>query len=99
MEEQRKSESSPPAPPLVLVAAAPQQPVEDAALFQGSEVVDVLCDDGDVAGLAETRTLAAAVVVIGERAEQRVVLVGGEVVPVGRGVVVMGGVRPRSRSC
>lgn len=77
----------------VLVAAFLQQLVEDAALFQGSEVVDVLSDDGDVADPASTRPLAA-VLVVGQRAEQRVVLVGGEVVP-GEGGR---GVRPRLRS-
>lgn len=75
-------DSTQPHPSLVLVASVLQQLVEDAALFQGSEVVDVLGDDGDVAGLAATRP-PAAVLVVGQRAQQRVVLVGGEVVPAG----------------
>lgn len=68
-----------PPPSLVLVASVLQQLVEDAALFQGSEVVDVLSDDGDVAAARPP----AAVLVVGQRAQQRVVLVGGEVVPAG----------------
>lgn len=80
MKEQRKSGTSPLLLPLVLVAALLQQLVEDATLLQGSEVVDVLRDDGNVAALASTRHLAG-LLIVGQRAEQRVVLVGGEVVP------------------
>lgn len=93
MKKQKRSGSFTHFPPLVPVAAVPKQPVEDAALFQGSEVIDVLCNNGDVAGLAMTRPLAA-VLVVRQCAEQRVVLVGGEVVP-GR---LRGGVRPHSPS-
>lgn len=79
--------STQPPPFLVLVAPLLQQLVEDAALFQGSEVIDVLGDDGHVTGLAVTRPpaaarpLGAAVLVVGQRAQQRVVFVGGEVIP------------------
>lgn len=65
-------------PPLVSVAAVFQQLVEDAVLFQGSEVGDVFCDDRDVAGVTKTRPL-----IIGQRAEQGIIFVCGKVVPVG----------------
>lgn len=62
-------------PRLVLV---PQQLVQDAGLFQHSELGDVLCEDGDV---AMATGLAVAIIAVRQRAEERVVLVGGEVVP------------------
>lgn len=57
---------------------APQQLVQDAGLFQDSEVGDVLADDGDVLAL---RLLAFVVVAVAQRAQQGVVLVCGEVIP------------------
>lgn len=55
-----------------------QQPVQDAALPQRLELRRVLTDDGDAPALPRSRQVALAV---GQRAQQAVVLIGGEVVP------------------
>lgn len=67
---------------LVLAAGAPvfQQLVEDAALLQRSQVGDVLGDHRHVLAAA-ARPGALVLVAVGQRAQEGVVLVGGEVIP------------------
>lgn len=66
---------------LVLTAGASvlQQLVEDAGLLQRSEVGDVLCDNRDV--LAVIHFVTFVFVAVGQRAEEGVVLIRGEVIP------------------
>lgn len=56
-----------------------QQLVEDAGLFERSEVGDVLRDDRDV--LAVIRLVAFVFVAVGQRTQEGVVLICGEVIP------------------
>lgn len=66
---------------LVLAAGASvlQQLVEDAGLLQRSEVGDILCDNRDV--LAVIHLAAFVLVAVGQRAQEGVVLIRGEVIP------------------
>lgn len=59
-------------------ASVLQQLVEDAGLFERSEVWDVLCDNWDVFSLISL--VAFIVVAVRQRAQEAVVLVRGEVI-------------------
>lgn len=71
-------------PSVVLAAASSllQQLLEDAGLFQRSQVRDVLRDDRDL--FATMLLVAVAFLAVRERAQESVVLVRGEVIPAER---------------
>lgn len=68
---------------LSAASSVPQQLLEDAGLFQRSQVRDVLRNDRDVLALMRPVTF----VTVRERTQEGVVLIRGEVIPAERSEV------------